>query len=93
MLIKLSGGTVYDPVHGINGEQRDIYIRDGQITRKPAATVDIDKTYDLSGKVIMAGAIDMHTHIGGGKVNIARMMLPEDHRQDLVSRTPLTRSG
>ncbi|RKZ72187.1 MAG: formylmethanofuran dehydrogenase subunit A [Gammaproteobacteria bacterium] len=93
MLIKLSGGTVYDPVHGINGEQRDIYIRDGQITRRPAATVDIDKTYDLKGKVIMAGAIDMHTHIGGGKVNIARMMLPEDHRQDLVSRTPLTRSG
>lgn len=93
MLIKLSGGTIYDPVHGINGEQRDIYIRDGQITRKPAATVDIDKTYNLSGKVIMAGAIDIHTHIGGGKVNIARMMLPEDHRQDLVSRTALTRSG
>ena len=93
MLIKLSGGTVYDPAHGINGEQRDIYIRDGQITRRPAVTVDIDKTYDLTGKVIMAGAIDMHTHIGGGKVNIARMMLPEDHRQDLVSRTPLTRSG
>ena len=93
MLIKLSGGTVYDPVHGINGEQRDIYIRDGQITRKPTTTVDICKTYDLSGKVIMAGAIDMHTHIGGGKVNIARMMLPEDHRQDLVKRTPLTRSG
>jgi len=93
MLIKLSGGTVYDPAHSINGEQRDIYIRDGQITRRPPVTVDIDKTYDLTGKVIMAGAIDMHTHIGGGKVNIARMMLPEDHRQDLVSRTPLTRSG
>lgn len=93
MLIKLSGGTIYDPVHGINGEQRDIYIHDGQIARRPAATVDIDKTYNLSGKVIMAGAIDIHTHIGGGKVNIARMMLPEDHRQDLVSRTALTRSG
>jgi len=25
----------------------------------------------------MAGAIDMHTHIGGGKVNLARMLLPE----------------
>ena len=76
MLIKLSGGTVYDPVHGINGEQRDIYIQDGHITRKPAASVKIDKTYDLNGKIIMAGAIDIHTHIGGGKVNIARMMLP-----------------
>ncbi|MFT5425861.1 MAG: formylmethanofuran dehydrogenase subunit A [Gammaproteobacteria bacterium] len=93
MLIKLSGGTVYDPVHGINGEQRDIYIQDGYITRKPATSVRIDKTYNLAGKIIMAGAIDIHTHIGGGKVNIARMMLPEDHRQDLVSKTELTRSG
>jgi formylmethanofuran dehydrogenase subunit A len=93
MLIKLSGGTVYDPVHGINGEQRDIYIQDGHITRKPAASVKIDKTYDLNGKIIMAGAIDIHTHIGGGKVNIARMMLPEDHRGDLVGKTKLTRSG
>ncbi len=93
MLIKLSGGTVYDPVHGINGEQRDIYLQDGHITRKPAASIKIDKTYDLNGKIIMAGAIDIHTHIGGGKVNIARMMLPEDHRADLVSKTKLTRSG
>lgn len=93
MLIKLSGGTVYDPVHGINGEQRDIYIQDGSITRKPAASVKIDKTYNLNGKIIMAGAIDIHTHIGGGKVNIARMMLPEDHRADPVSKTKLTRSG
>jgi len=54
MLIKLSGGTVYDPVHGINGEQRDIYIQDGYITRKPAASVKIDKTYNLSGKVKQA---------------------------------------
>ncbi len=93
MLIKLSGGTVYDPVHGINGEQRDIYIQDGSITRKPAASVKIDKTYNLNGKIIMAGAIDIHTHIGGGKVNIARMMLPEDHQADPVSKTKLTRSG
>lgn len=93
MLIKLSGGTVYDPVHGINGEKRDIYLQDGYITRKPASSIKIDKTYDLNGKIIMAGAIDIHTHIGGGKVNIARMMLPEDHRADLVSKTKLTRSG
>jgi len=93
MLIKLSGGTVYDPVHGINGEQRDIYLQDGHITRKPAASVKIDKTYNLNGKIIMAGAIDIHTHIGGGKVNIARMMLPEDHRTDPVFKTKLTRSG
>ena len=33
MLIKLSSGTVYDRVHGINGEQRDIYIQDREIYR------------------------------------------------------------
>ena len=27
----------------------------------------------------MPGAIDLHTHIGGGKVNIARLMLQEFH--------------
>ncbi len=93
MYIKLANGKVYDPVHGINGEQRDIYIHDGVITRKPNPNTKIDKTYDLKGKIIMAGAIDIHTHIGGGKVNIARMMLPEDHQADLVARTELTRSG
>ena len=93
MFIKLEGGAVYDPVHGINGEQRDIYISNGKITRKPSSQVRIDKTYDMKGKVIMAGAIDIHTHIGGGKVNIARMMLPEDHQGDLVRKSDVIRSG
>ena len=93
MYIKLKNGIVYDPVHGINGEKRDIYIRDGLITRKPPSNVRINKTYDMKDKIIMSGAIDIHTHIGGGKVNIARMMLPEDHEKDLISKTPLTRSG
>ena len=93
MHIKLKNGVVYDPVHGINGERRDIYIRDGLITRKPSSNIRINQTYDMKDKIIMSGAIDIHTHIGGGKVNIARMMLPEDHENDLVSKTPLTRSG
>ncbi len=93
MYTKLTNGKIYDPVHGINGEHRDIYIRDGYITRKPSANVKIDQTFDMKGKIIMAGAIDIHTHIGGGKVNIARMMLPEDHEADLVSKTNITRSG
>ena len=53
----------------------------------------VDKEYDCRGKVVMSGAIDMHTHIGGGKGNIARILLPEDHRQDPVPRTAITRSG
>ncbi len=93
MLIKLSGGKVYDPVHQVDGKVMDIYIRDGRIVSRPRDDETIDQTYNLNGKVVMAGAIDMHTHIGGGKVNIARMMLPEDHRADPSQHSALCRSG
>jgi formylmethanofuran dehydrogenase subunit A len=93
MLLRLRGGRVHDPAHGVDGAVRDIYVRDGRIAAPPAADERIDREYDLSGRIVMAGAIDMHTHIGGGKLNIARQMLPEDHRADLVRRTDLTRSS
>ncbi|MBK7717308.1 MAG: formylmethanofuran dehydrogenase subunit A [Gemmatimonadetes bacterium] len=93
MLIRLAGGRVYDPAHGINGEIRDVWVRDGHIVATPGPDAPIDQTYDLTGRVVMAGAIDMHTHIGGGKLNIARAMLPEDHRRDPRPRTALTRGS
>ena len=92
MLIKLTGGKVYDPAHGVNGEVRDLWVRDGRVIAAPS-DAKADQDYDLRGKVIMAGAIDMHTHIGGGKVTIARNLLPEDHRGDPVAREGLMRAG
>jgi formylmethanofuran dehydrogenase subunit A len=92
MLIKFTGGRVYDPANGIDGEVRDIYVRGGRIVAAdPLARVDAE--YGLNGRVVMAGAIDPHSHIGGGKMTIARMMLPEDHTRDLVARTDCTRAG
>jgi len=92
MLTKLTGGRVYDPAQGIDGEVRDLWLRDGRIVAAPGdAKPDVE--YDLRGKVLMAGAIDMHTHIGGGKVTIARNLLPEDHRGDPVERHGLMRAG
>ncbi len=93
MLKKLTGGIVYDPANGVNGKQKDIYIKDGRIIKKPAKDAKIDKEYNIKGKVVMAGAIDLHTHIGGGKGNIARMLMPENHRTDAVAHTDLTRAG
>ena len=92
MLMKLTGGRVYDPAHGVNGKVRDIYVDDGWIVEAPSDGKALQEV-DLRGKIVMAGAIDMHTHIGGGKVNIARTMLPEDHAADVVARTELMRSG
>ena len=31
MLIKLTGGKVYDPANKVSGEVRDIYVEDGKI--------------------------------------------------------------
>jgi formylmethanofuran dehydrogenase subunit A len=94
MLTKLKGGRVYDPAHGINGEVIDIYVRDGRIVALGDTNgAEPDHEFNCSGKVIMAGAIDLHTHIGGGKVTIARNLLPEDHRGDPVKRSGLKRAG
>jgi formylmethanofuran dehydrogenase subunit A len=85
-LTRLKGGTLYDPANGVNGERRDLYIRDGRfVAEEPNAPVDHE--FDASGMVVMAGGIDLHSHIGGGKTNLSRLLLPEDHRGDLPRHT------
>ena len=92
-MIRLKGGRLYDPAQRIDGEVRDLFVHEGRIVAPPAPGMTIDRDYDLSGRVVMAGAIDLHTHIGGGKVNLARLMLPEDHRAQAFARTELTRAS
>ncbi|ACC75535.1 formylmethanofuran dehydrogenase subunit A [Paraburkholderia phymatum] len=80
-IARLRGGRIYDPANGVDGIQRDLYIRDGRIVDAPAdgaAALD----YDAQGMIVMAGGIDLHSHIGGGKTNLSRLLLPEDHRDD-----------
>src|SRR3990172_862173 len=92
MLIKLAGGKVYDPANKVSGEVRDIYVENGKIVAaKPNARPDA--TYDVKDRIVMAGAIDPHTHIGGGKMTIARMLMPEDHQGHEIAATEVTRSG
>ena len=69
MLIKLSGGKVYDPANSVNGEVRDVYVNGVKIVA-PEPGARVDQEFDLKGRIVMAGAIDPHTHIGGGKVTI-----------------------
>ena len=78
--IRLKGGTLYDPTHGVNGERRDVVFRDGCIVAH-GADAPVDEEYDATGMVVMAGGIDLHSHIGGGKTNLSRLLLPEDHRR------------
>jgi formylmethanofuran dehydrogenase subunit A len=94
-LLKIANGTVHDPANGIDGVVRDIWVQDGKIIAPPADVgVSPDRVLDATGLVVMPGGVDMHAHIAGPKVNVARKMRPEDKRKaPPVRRTPLTRSG
>ncbi|HEY1736611.1 MAG TPA: formylmethanofuran dehydrogenase subunit A [Methylovirgula sp.] len=93
MLIRLSGGRVIDPANGRDGIG-DIWIRDDRIV-EPAQGERPDAVYDVSGKIVMAGAIDIHSHIAGSNVNTARLLLPENHRahRPRPAETPLSTAG
>lgn len=94
-LFKISGGCVYDPINGIDGQVKDIWIQDGKIVESPDdPEVKPARTLDASGLVVMPGGIDMHCHIAGPKVNAARKMRPEEKRRgEVVRRTANTHSG
>jgi formylmethanofuran dehydrogenase subunit A len=81
-LLKIAGGTVYDPANGIDGEVRDLWIDGGRIVPPPGdPTVRPARTLDAAGFVVMPGGVDMHCHIAGAKVNAARRMLPDERRR------------
>jgi formylmethanofuran dehydrogenase subunit A len=86
MRTKLTGGRLYDPAQGWDGDVRDLFIENGSITADPGPDVCFDAEYDVSGKIVMAGAIDIHSHIAGGNVNTARVLLPEQHRNYMARR-------
>jgi formylmethanofuran dehydrogenase subunit A len=94
-LLKIANGTVHDPANGIDGVVQDIWIQDGKIVSPPTSPdIHPNKTLDATGLVVMPGGVDMHAHIAGPKVNVARKMRPEDKRKaPPVRRTPQTRSG
>lgn len=93
MLTRIAGGRVIDPANNRDGVG-DLWIRDGRIADGPQG-VRPDETYDAAGKVVMAGAIDIHSHIAGWNVNTARLLLPEYHRAAgrRPATTPLSNAG
>ncbi len=88
--LRIVNGKVYDPANGIDGEIRDICVQDDRIVED---TPPDARRIDAQGMVVMPGGVDIHCHIAGPKVNLARKMQPEDHRRDPHPRTGVTRSG
>ncbi len=88
--IRISGGAVHDPANDVDGDVRDVCLRDGKVVDDvgPGA-----RRIDARGMVVMPGGVDIHAHIAGPKVNAARKLSPEDRRDDPLDRTEFLRSG
>ena len=75
---RLVGGEVYDPAQGVSGEVRDLWIEGSKMVSEPPLPLQSSFTpVDCRGRVVMPGGVDMHSHIAGHKVNVARKMQPE----------------
>jgi formylmethanofuran dehydrogenase subunit A len=77
--LRITGGTVYDPANGVDGEVRDICIEDGRIVQ---SLPDSAPTLSVSGMVVMPGGVDIHSHLASSSCNHARRLLPEEHALD-----------
>jgi formylmethanofuran dehydrogenase subunit A len=94
-LIKISQGTVYDPANDVDGEVRDLWIENGKIVAAPDDPgIRPSRVIDAEGLVVLPGGVDIHCHIAGPKVNVARKMRPEEKRgQHVMPRSASTHSG
>ena len=77
--LRITGGRVYDPANGVDGQIDDICVEDGRIV---AAVPSGARVLDVGGMVVMPGGVDIHAHVAGGSINLARRMLPEEHAAD-----------
>ena len=85
----LKNGIVYDPTNNINGEKKDIMIKDGKIVDKVSNEAEI---IDVTNKIVMAAGVDVHSHIAGPKLCLGRLYRPEDSRRGVKSKTDVTRA-
>src|SRR6185503_3493082 len=84
--LRIAGGTVYDPANGVSDEVRDVCIDGGRIVDSVPASAP---RLDASGMVVMPGGVDIHSHVAGSSINLARRLLPEEHDADPVAAPAL----
>jgi formylmethanofuran dehydrogenase subunit A len=90
----IRNGYVFDPLNRIDGEIVDIFIRDGKVVSDLSAPeIRGAAVIDAQGKTVMPGGVDSHAHVAGAKVNVGRMMRPEDHYKAVMKKTGITHSG
>jgi formylmethanofuran dehydrogenase subunit A len=88
MLTRLTNGRVIDPAND-RDSIGDIWIEDGRIIAPPDHA-QANTTIDLTGCIVMAGGIDIHTHVAGTNVNTARLLLPDLRAGTAAASVPVS---
>ncbi|MCP4079741.1 MAG: formylmethanofuran dehydrogenase subunit A [Planctomycetaceae bacterium] len=74
---RIKNGTLIDPFSA-QARAGDLWICDGKLIPVPESC-HADWLFDASGMIVMPGAIDMHSHFVGPKVNAARSLNSRTH--------------
>ncbi|HPA98281.1 MAG TPA: amidohydrolase family protein, partial [Methanothrix sp.] len=62
----IRNGSVFDPLNGINGDKKDIFIREGKVVPSLSSAEQKDSlVIDARGKTVMPGGVDSHSHVAG----------------------------
>lgn len=73
--LRIAGGRVIDPAHG-PPRVRDVLIHGGRIVDALPRDASV-RTIDATGQLVLAGAIDMHSHVVSRGVAVARELAPD----------------
>ncbi|MBX3420895.1 MAG: formylmethanofuran dehydrogenase subunit A [Pirellulaceae bacterium] len=90
-MIELANARIVDPLHPQNGQITSLFI-DGDRFVAAAREPGVQRI-DLGGAWVLAGGIDIHTHIGGGKVNLARLLMSQVLSPEQRTVWPTTVTG
>ena len=82
----LKNGCIIDPKSQNPIRLADIWIENGRIISDKASAISAHSNHsaqsvditELDGRLVMAAGIDMHSHIAGGKVNLARQIMASE---------------
>jgi formylmethanofuran dehydrogenase subunit A len=75
MLTRIAGGRVVDPT-ACRDAVGDVWIQGDRVI-SPPPDGRADRTIDARDHVVMAGGIEVHSHIAGGNLILSRLLLPE----------------
>ncbi|MFW9994442.1 MAG: formylmethanofuran dehydrogenase subunit A [Candidatus Odinarchaeota archaeon] len=89
----IKNGFVIDPANNIDGQKMDILIENGRIVEKfEEGGKNGVREIDASGKTVMAGGFEIHSHIAGANLTAARCMMPNYATEGVRRATTYSRA-